>query len=162
MSDITQIRVGDGKVGLVGLPEILDQVRSEGLASDDAISDRLLELVSQRNYVAPSKCMEYAAALLREYRKFLGEEVPPEEGGILEIRILGPGCPNCERLMHEVRDVLQEQNVDADLEHVRDLKEIARYGFVATPALVINGRIAASGRVPQRAKIIEWIKEVGT
>lgn len=160
MTGVTQIRVGRTKVGLLGLEEIFDQVRGENLAKDDAISERLLELVSRRNYVVASKRREYAAALLREYRRFPGEDVPAEEAGILEIRVLGPGCPNCERLMQKVREVLQERDVDAELGHVRDLGEIGKYGPVATPALIINGKIVASGRVPQRASIIQWLEEI--
>lgn len=161
MSDVTQIRVGNSKVGLTGLSEIFGRVRSENPATDEAIAERLLELISRRNYIVAAMRREYTAALLREYRRFLGEDMPPEDAGIPEIRVLGPGCPNCEQLMQEVRDVLQEQDVDADLEHVKDLGEIGKYGPVATPALIINGKIVASGRVPQRAKIIEWIEEVG-
>ncbi len=159
MDDITQIRVGGTKVGLLGLPEIFEQVRGETPTSDEAAAERLVELVSRPNYVAPGKRAAYAAALFREYRKFLGEEVPAEAAGGLEIRVLGPGCPNCERLMREVREVLQEGGINADLEHVRDLREIATYGPVATPVLVINGKIVAGGRVPPKDKLTRLIRE---
>ncbi len=161
MNEIIRIRVGGTKVGLLGLPEIFEQVQGEAPASDTAAAERLAELASKRNYVAPARRAEYAAALFREYRKFRGEEVLAETAGALEIRVLGTGCPNCERLMKEVREVLEERGIDADLEHVRDLREIADYGPLATPALVINGRVVSAGRVPERVRIMEWLEEVG-
>ena len=54
---------------------------------------------------------------------------------------------------------LAELNLAADFEHVQDLKEIARYGVMGTPALVINGQVKSVGRVPPKKQIIEWLKE---
>jgi protein-disulfide isomerase len=56
-------------------------------------------------------------------------------------------------------EVLAEMDLSADLEHVRDIKEIGRYGVMGTPALIINGRVKCVGSVPPRDKIIEWLKE---
>jgi hypothetical protein len=53
--------------------------------------------------------------------------------------------------------VLAEMNVPASLDHVTDLKEMAKYGLVRTPALVINDRVVAMGAVPSAKKIKEWI-----
>jgi small redox-active disulfide protein 2 len=158
MVELRQIMVGGVKVGLAGLDGILAQVQAESLDSDEAIAQRLLELVRQSNYVPPSRTDEYKVALLREFRRSLGEEVPPEPGA-LEIRVLGPGCPSCDRLMGEVRTVLAELEIMADLEHVHDLKMIAGFGPVATPALVINGKVISSGRVPRRSDLIRILKE---
>ncbi|MBN1842884.1 MAG: thioredoxin family protein [Deltaproteobacteria bacterium] len=77
----------------------------------------------------------------------------------MEIKVLGPGCPNCERLEQEIYKVLGELNAGADVEHVRDLKEIASHGFVPTPGLVINGQLVSTGKVPSKAEIMEWLEE---
>ena len=53
--------------------------------------------------------------------------------------------------------VLNEMNIAADLEHVRDLKEIGQYGVMGMPALLINGRIVSVGKVPPKNKIREWL-----
>jgi protein-disulfide isomerase len=50
--------------------------------------------------------------------------------------------------------------LSADLEHVRDVKEIGRYGVMGTPALIINGRVKCVGSVPPREKIVKWLKEL--
>jgi len=158
MVDVRQILVGGVKVGLVDLDRILKQVASESIDSDDVLGGRLLELVGQVNYVSPSKAEEYKLALLREFKRSRGEDVPPEPG-VLEVQVLGPGCPNCDRLMNEVRTALVELEINADLEHVHDLKTIAGLGPVATPALVINGKVVAYGRVPKRADLNRMLKE---
>ncbi len=47
----------------------------------------------------------------------------------------------------------------ASLEHVTDIKEMANYGFVRTPALVINGKVMVMGTVPSVKKVKEWLME---
>jgi small redox-active disulfide protein 2 len=158
MVEVRQIVVGGVKVGLIGLDTILSQVAAESLPTDEEIGGRLVSLVSEVNYITPSKTEDYRRALLREFKRWRGEEVPPEPG-VLEIRVLGPGCPNCHRLMSEVMAVLTELEMAADLEHVQDLKKMAEFGPILTPTLVINGRIVSSGRVPRREDLVRHLKE---
>jgi len=54
---------------------------------------------------------------------------------------------------------MAEEHIVGIVEHVKDLKEIASYGLVATPALVINGEIKASGRLPRDIQLRQWLKE---
>jgi len=54
--------------------------------------------------------------------------------------------------------VLSELNMSADLDHVRDVKEIACYGVMGNPALVINGKVVAVGRVPSKNQLKEWLR----
>ena len=56
--------------------------------------------------------------------------------------------------------VMAEINLMADIEHVRDIKEIGKYGVMGTPALIINGKVKSVGRVPPRTKLIEWLSEL--
>ena len=84
------------------------------------------------------------------------EEVP---GGV-QIKVLGPGCPQCDGLEQELMQVMAEINLMADIEHVRDIKEIGKYGVMGTPALIINGKVKSVGKVPQKNKLIEWLSEL--
>jgi len=52
-----------------------------------------------------------------------------------------------------------ETGITADVEHVRDLKEIGRYGVMGTPALLMNGKVKSVGKVPPRNRLKEWLKE---
>ncbi len=77
----------------------------------------------------------------------------------MEIRILGPGCPRCGEVEKRTISALAELNVGADVQKVTDIKKISEYKVFATPALVINGKIKASGRIPSPEEIKQWIQE---
>ena len=75
----------------------------------------------------------------------------------LDIKVLGPGCTNCNKLEKMVFDVLAELNADANVSKVTDVKEIVSFGVMSTPALVIDGQVKFSGVVPSKAKLTEII-----
>ncbi len=76
----------------------------------------------------------------------------------LEVKVLGPGCAQCDRLEHEIVAAMAELNLAGDIEHVRDVKEIGKYGVMGTPALIINGKVKSVGKVPPKSKLMEWLK----
>lgn len=77
----------------------------------------------------------------------------------MDIKVLGAGCANCNKLEQMVFDVLAEQNIDASVSHVRDFKDIVAMGVMTTPALVIEGQVKLSGVVPSKAKLTEIITD---
>lgn len=157
--DLTKIKVGEFSVGIVGLKAALEDAEQKQCSSDDEIADYLLHLLGKKNYIPPKSESEYARAFLREYKKSRGEPFEMEELQGLEVKILGPGCPNCEKMEQMIFRVMAESNIAADVEHVKDLAQIANYGLVPTPALVINGKIKSSGIMPQARQILQWLKE---
>jgi small redox-active disulfide protein 2 len=79
----------------------------------------------------------------------------------MEIKILGGGCPNCKRLEALAREVAAELGVDATFTKVTDAAEIMEYDIVSTPALVIDGNVVSSGRVPRKDEIANCIEAIG-
>lgn len=77
----------------------------------------------------------------------------------MEIKILGPGCPRCGEVEKRTINALAELNVGADVQKVTDIKKISEYKVFGTPALVINGKVKASGRIPSPKEIKKWIQE---
>jgi small redox-active disulfide protein 2 len=77
----------------------------------------------------------------------------------MEIRILGTGCPRCNELEKRTINALADLNVGADVQKVKDIKEISKYGVFATPGLVINSQVKSSGRLPSSEEIKNWITE---
>lgn len=75
------------------------------------------------------------------------------------IKILGTGCPNCRRLEQVVKEVVNENNVDASIEKVEDVQKIMEYGIMSTPALVINEKVKVFGRIPNKNAIKMYIEE---
>lgn len=66
----------------------------------------------------------------------------------MEIKILGTGCPKCKTLEKATKDAVTELGIDANIEKIEDIMKIMEFGVMHTPALVIDGKVAISGRVP--------------
>ena len=75
----------------------------------------------------------------------------------MEIRILGTGCPNCQRLERIAREAAAEMGVEATFTKVTDMRLMMTYDIVGTPGLVIDGKVVSSGRIPTKAEVSIWI-----
>jgi small redox-active disulfide protein 2 len=75
----------------------------------------------------------------------------------MEIKVLGKGCANCMRLEAMVHEVVSEKGLTANLEHVRDEREIVSYGVMKTPGLVVDGKVVSYGRIPSKGEIEGWL-----
>ncbi len=71
----------------------------------------------------------------------------------MHIKILGPGCRNCEALERETRAALDQLGVQATIEKVTAYPDIAAYGVMSTPGLVVDEEVLVYGRVPRREEI---------
>ena len=65
----------------------------------------------------------------------------------MKIKILGPGCRNCEKLEKNAKEAIADLAIDASIEKVEDFKDIASYGVMQTPALVVDEEVKAFGKV---------------
>jgi small redox-active disulfide protein 2 len=76
----------------------------------------------------------------------------------VDIKVLGSGCANCKALEARTRAVLDDLGVVAPIEKVTDFADIAGYGVMTTPALVIDGEVVVAGRVPPVADLVAIIE----
>lgn len=77
----------------------------------------------------------------------------------MTIKILGPGCPKCQILEANAKRAIEELGLtDAQIEHIREIDKIVEYGVMSTPAIVINEKVKASGRIPDIEEIKSWLK----
>ena len=157
--DYRLVLVGNTQVGLIGLKEIFEELKGQKRESESALKERLVEKAGKKNYIPSSIREDYGKALLREFRKVLGEKVEEKRSEFLEVAILGPGCYSCNKLEQDVMAVLSETGIQAGLNHVSDPNLIAQYGILPTPALIINGKVKSSGRVPSKPMIKKWLEE---
>ncbi len=158
--EVVQIKVGSGPVGILGLKEVLEEMAGPYAdRPDEEVREGLLKRLGKRNYIPGPARDQYASAFLREFKKHLGLEVEEGPGEGLEVLVLGAGCTQCDGLEREVMAVLSELSLAGNVEHIRDVKEIGKYGVMGTPALLINGKVKAVGRVPPRARLVQWLKE---
>ena len=76
---------------------------------------------------------------------------------MLEIKVLGTGCPNCKKLEAMTRNVVNTLAVEANIEKVTEYDKIMAYDILSTPGLVINGKVVSFGRIPSESEITTWI-----
>jgi len=76
----------------------------------------------------------------------------------MEIKVLGSGCANCKKLLENVEVACKELAFDANIIYVTDYMEIAKAGLMRTPGLMIDGKIASYGRVPNSDEIKKMIE----
>lgn len=80
---------------------------------------------------------------------------------ISKIVILGSGCSKCKTLESNVRQALQQLNIQTEIDHITDFVEIASYGIMQTPALVINKKAVSVGKVLSTNEVINILQKFG-
>jgi small redox-active disulfide protein 2 len=158
--EIKQIMINGHLVGIMGLSDIIKKAaKNQQGKNDEDIKNILLSEIILNNYVPPPAMDAYRQALLREFKIAQGLPVDDEPSQGLNITVLGIGCARCSQLENDVRDLLSEMKIAANLHHITDLKEIAQYGILGSPALAINNKVLSVGEVPPKSKIRQWIIE---
>ena len=66
-----------------------------------------------------------------------------------KIQVLGTGCPKCRKLFELAQQIVQEENIDAEVSKVEDINEILNFGVMMTPALAVDGVVKLTGRLPK-------------
>jgi small redox-active disulfide protein 2 len=74
------------------------------------------------------------------------------------IEVLGMGCAKCHDLEAKAKQAVKETGVEAEVIEVADMKKIAAYKVLFTPALVVDGVVKVSGKIPSVDEIKAWIK----
>ncbi len=77
----------------------------------------------------------------------------------MDIKILGPGCPKCKQTADIVSEAVAETGVDAKIEKVTGVMEIAGYGVFGTPAVVVDGEVKCVGKIPKKEDVKAWLKK---
>jgi len=77
----------------------------------------------------------------------------------MEIKVLGPGCANCHKMEELAKTAVGELGIEAKIEKITDIAQIAMHGILSTPGLIVNGKIKHSGKpLPSLDKVKELIK----
>lgn len=76
---------------------------------------------------------------------------------MISILVVGPGCANCQNVAKNAEEAANALNLDYELNKVTDIRQITALGIMKTPALVVNGSVKASGKVPTVEEIKTWL-----
>lgn len=77
----------------------------------------------------------------------------------IEVKVLGSGCAKCNELESATKEALIELGIDTNIEHVTDFAEIAAYGVMTTPALVVDGKVVSYGKVLKKDEVVKILQK---
>ncbi len=92
-----------------------------------------------------------------------GKKAPKDEAHKTEnaaVLVLGAGCPKCRQLEASTKEALAQLGMDDAVGHVTDYAEIAAYGVMSTPALVVDGKVVSFGKVLKTEEVVAILRKV--
>ncbi|MBZ0183641.1 MAG: thioredoxin family protein [Melioribacteraceae bacterium] len=78
---------------------------------------------------------------------------------MLNIKVVGSGCPSCQKLEALCKEVVAEKNFEATIEKVTDVNDFANLGVFMTPGLIVNDNVLSQGKIPTKSTLEHWLKE---
>ncbi len=79
---------------------------------------------------------------------------------MLHIKVVGPGCPNCERLAQLCQEILAETELDGFVEKISDINQFSELGVILTPSLIVNHQMVSSGKIPTKHTLRHRLEEL--
>ena len=76
------------------------------------------------------------------------------------VKVLGSGCAKCNELEANTKAALAQVGMDTTIDHVTDFTQIAAYGVMSTPALVVDGKVVAYGKVLKAQEVVKILQKV--
>ena len=76
---------------------------------------------------------------------------------MLSVKVLGTGCAKCKNLDKKVRQIVDENRLDVEVNYVDDIQEMIELGILSTPGLVIDGEVKSVGIIPKDDKLLSWL-----
>lgn len=76
------------------------------------------------------------------------------------VKVLGSGCAKCNQLEAATKEALQQLGMDTTIDHVTDFSQIAAYGVMSTPALVVDGKVVSYGKVLKAEEVVKILQKV--
>lgn len=87
-----------------------------------------------------------------------GEQASPSQRQGAAVKVLGSGCAACNQLEEAARAALKDMGMDTTIEHVRDFAQIAAWGVMSTPALVVDGKVVSYGKVLKKEEVVRILQ----
>ncbi|MFN3889550.1 MAG: thioredoxin family protein [Beijerinckiaceae bacterium] len=75
-----------------------------------------------------------------------------------QVKVLGPGCARCKATEDMVRTAAEKLGVDVSVEKVTDYAQIAGFGILSTPGLVVDGKVVHAGGLPKAEDVAKWLQ----
>lgn len=108
-----------------------------------------------------SECGCSCSCNVEEVKETSGECCPEAEDGLCRIKVLGSGCKNCHALLESTKEAVKAMGLGIEVGYVTDMQEIAKYGVMSMPALVVNEKVASMGKVLKAAEVEKLLRKLG-
>jgi len=77
---------------------------------------------------------------------------------MVEVKVLGTGCANCKTTQKLIEEVTSENGIEINLEKVEDMTKIMSYGIMSTLGVIVDGKVAHAGGIPDKKTVLSWFK----
>ncbi len=88
------------------------------------------------------------------------EKAESAKAGGASVKVLGSGCAKCNQLEAATKEALKRLGMDTAIDHVTDFAQIASYGVMSTPALVVDGKVVSYGKVLSAEEVVRILQKV--
>jgi small redox-active disulfide protein 2 len=119
---------------------------------------RIKEVVPPQDGLPRPSCNCGSLSAAEENEEHSNQPAFPSGPSALSVKVLGPGCHNCEKLYKMVREVIAGYDLPVSLEKVSEIQDIMKYRILTTPGLVIGEEAVSSGRLPEKEEILKMIQ----
>ncbi|MEA4896003.1 MAG: thioredoxin family protein [Oscillospiraceae bacterium] len=82
------------------------------------------------------------------------------KAGVARVKVLGSGCAKCNQLEAAAKAALEQLGMDTTIDHVTDFSQIAAYGVMSTPALVVNEKVVSYGKVLKTEEVVKLLQKI--
>jgi len=87
-------------------------------------------------------------------------EANKAKGAGSSVKVLGSGCAKCNQLETAAKEALEQLGMDTEIDHVTDFSQIAAFGVMSTPALVVDGKVVSYGKVLKAEEVVKLLQKV--
>ena len=84
-----------------------------------------------------------------------------KEGEICCIKVLGSGCKSCHEQYENAKQAVKDMGLDLEVEYITDMQKVMEYGVMSMPALVVNEKVVAMGKVLKAADVVALLHKLG-
>ncbi|MGN1087033.1 MAG: thioredoxin family protein [Porcipelethomonas sp.] len=83
------------------------------------------------------------------------------DGEMISIKVLGAGCKSCHQQYENAKEAVKEMGLSVEVEYITDMEKVMSYGVMSMPAVVVNEKVAAMGKVLKTADVVKILRKSG-
>lgn len=84
-----------------------------------------------------------------------------KEGKICCMKVLGTGCKSCHEQYENAKQAVKDMGLSVEVEYINDMQKVMKYGVMSMPALVVNEKVVAMGKVLNAADVVALLHKLG-